>query len=206
MDKGLLKNILIIFLLTIAVFSVTKYGIIIKEKSQLTENLNLVKTQLVTLEEEKRAFLLELEKEKQQVDMLSQEKIVLKQNLKAVKKRISKLFGDLNQTKKAIDELNAKFLLLKAENITLIKRSESLNQFSQENERMKEKLSSLPELKARISELKKDRNAPLRIETNSAKVHLEKKILDGNRGFLIKNGQITYPAKVRIEVVPASEK
>jgi len=206
MDKGLLKNILIIFLLTIAVFSVTKYGIIIKEKSQLTENLNLVKTQLATLEEEKRAFLLELEKEKQQVDMLSQEKIVLKQNLKAVKKRISKLFGDLNHTKKAIDELNAKFLLLKAENITLIKRCENLNQFSQENERMKEKLSSLPELKARISELKKNRNAPLRIETKSAKVHLEKKILDGNRGFLIKNGQITYPAKVRIEVVPASEK
>ncbi|MDD5595945.1 MAG: hypothetical protein PHY94_06885 [Candidatus Omnitrophica bacterium] len=206
MDKGLLKNILIIFLLTVAVFSVVKYGIIIKEKNELTENLNLIKVQLATLEEEKKAFLAQLQEAKQQVDMLSQEKIVLKQNLKAVKKRMSKLFSDLNQTKKAIDDLNAKFLLLKAENITLIKRSEKLSQFSQENESMREKLNSPSELKARINELRKNRNAPLRLEVNPGKVHLEKKILDGNRGFLIKNGQVTYPAKVKIEVIPASEK
>lgn len=50
------------------------------------------------------------------------------------------------------------------------------------------KLSSVDELKKAIRELKR-----------RAKI-------EGNRGFLIKDGQLTTPAKVKIEVIPAPRK
>ncbi|MDD2752132.1 MAG: hypothetical protein PHN59_03295 [Candidatus Omnitrophica bacterium] len=201
MDKGLLKNILIIFFLSVAAFSIVKYAAIFQEKRALTEDLNSIKQKLAVLEEEKEAFLAELEQGKEQVALLSQDKAVLKQNLKAVKKRMAKLFTELNQTKKAIEQLNSKFLLLKAENVTLIKRSKKVNQLSAQNQALRENLYSIPELRKRIAELKKDKNAPLEIEVNANWPALEGQNPEGNRGFLLKNGQPTYPAKVKIEVI-----
>jgi len=205
MDKGLIKNILIIFLLSVAAFSVVKYAAIFQEKRVLTDDLNSIKAKLAVLEEEKRLVLAELEQGKEQVALLSQDKTVLRQNLKAVKRRMAKLFTELNQTKKAIDGLNSKFLLLKAENLTLIKRAEKVNQLASQNRALKENLYSIPELRKRIVELKKDKNAPLEIEVSQDWPGVEGNNTEGNRGFLLKNGQPTHPAKVKIEVITAPE-
>ena len=54
MRKGLIKNILLVFLLTIAVFSVFRYIVIFREKLELTSELTQVKKDISALQEEKQ--------------------------------------------------------------------------------------------------------------------------------------------------------
>lgn len=205
MEKGLLKNIIIAFLLAITLFSIVKYGVAIKEKRDLLASLNQLKAKISSLEAEKQVILDELNREKELQEQLSLEKLRLKANLKAVKKRLAGLFSDLAGKKKQIENLNSRFLLLKAENLVLIKRTNKVSNLSQENDKLKSRLNSLDELKKAINELKKQSKTALKIAPGTKQENPRDKIIEGNRGFLIKNRQITYPAKVKIEVAPASE-
>lgn len=180
MNKELLKNILIVLLLTIAVFSIFKYKVVLNEKYELSNTLSQVREQAATLEKEKQKLLQDIEKRKG----LEQE---LNANLKAGRIKLTKLFAENNEKQKAFDELNSRFSLSKIENASLREQKERL---SQENESLKAKLNSIEELKKTITEL------------NEHKDRAE----EGNKGFLIKDSQSTYPAKVKIEVVPASQK
>ncbi|MCX5702902.1 MAG: hypothetical protein NT066_00150 [Candidatus Omnitrophica bacterium] len=195
MNKGLLKNILIVLLLTIAIFSVFKYIWLLKEKYDLLVILNQVKAQVATLEEEKQNLLQSLEKEKESRQKLSQENLGLKENLKAGKRKLTKLFRE----QEALEELNYKFSLLKAENVALTEKTKKL---SEENENLKAKVSSISGLKDAIRELKKQARKVVSIVIR----HKPERIIEGNRGFLIKDGKYTSPAKVKIEVIPVASK
>jgi len=180
MNKGLLKNILIVLLLTIAVFGIFKYKLVLNEKYELLNTLSQVREQAATLEKEKQNLL-------QDIDKIKGLEQGLKANLKASRIRLTKLFTEDNETRKALEESSYRFSLLKIENITLKEQKE---QVSQENENLKAKLNSIEELKKTITELSEHKD----------------QAEEGNKGFLIKDGQFTYPAKVKIEVVPASQK
>ncbi len=180
MNKEIIKNILIVLLLTIAVFSIFKYKVVLNEKYELSNTLSQVREQAAILEKEKQNLLQDIEKRKG-----------LEQELKAIltvgRNRLTKLFAENNEQRKAFDELNARFSLSKIENAWLKEQKE---QFSQENESLKAKLNSIEELKKAITELSEYKD----------------QAEEGNKGFLIKDGQSTYPVKVKIEVVPASQK
>jgi len=180
MKKELIKNITIVFLLTLIIFVIFKYILALREIDGLSNYLNQEKEQAATLENEKQNLLQDIEKRKG----LEQE---LNANLKAGRIKLTKLFAENNEKQKAFDELNSRYSLLKIENTALKEQKE---QISQENESLKAELSSIKELKNTITEL------------NEHKDQAEK----GNKGFLIKDSQFTYPAKVKIEVVPASQK
>ena len=126
-----------------------------------------------------------LEKEKNTVEKLKLKNNSLKSNLQAAHKRLDKSFLDLKLSEKRFEELNSRVALLKAENSAL---SEDRIKLTEENETFKSTLTSIPELKAIIQELKR------------------LKRLEGNRGFLIRSGQNTAISKVKIEVVPAPGK
>ena len=209
MNKSLPKNILIVLLLTLTVFSVFKYILALKEKEELSQALNQVREQAATLEKEKQNLLEVLKKEKELKQRVIQQNSVFKDNLKASKIRLRRLFRDVREKQNSIEQLNSQISISKAENKALVEKEGKLKveltQVAQENESLKEKLSSIIELKKAIRELKKTHKVnKVNIETKQ-KAQAEK-IVEGNYGYLIKDGQITYPAKVKIEVIPVAPK
>lgn len=198
------KNIIIALALGIALFSVFKYTAALREKYALLNSLNQVKEQAVALETEKQNLLQQLEKEKQIEEALAQQKAALKDNLKASRERLTKLFG---QTQRSIAQLNAQISILKAESQALAEEKDKLTaelaQAAQENDNLKARLGSLTELKRAMQELRRQVRRVGSVIKEKAEAE---KILEGNRGFLIKDGKVTYPLKVKIEVVPAPGK
>ena len=204
MNKTRLKNILLVFLLSVTIFSVFKYILSLKEKYDLSALLNQAKEQAAALENEKQNLLQEIDKEKALQEKLTQENTALKDNLKTDEEKLANLGADFTVAQKTIEQLNSNFSLLKAENTALIEKKNTLNtklsQVSQENDSLKARMSSIAELKKSIRELKRQmRRVGIVMKQ---KVQTER-IIQGNRGFLIRDGKFTYPAKVRIEVTPA---
>ena len=205
MNKARLKNILIALLVTLTLFSVFKYIYSIKEKYELLNILNQTKEQAAALENEKQNLLQELEKEKELQQKLSQENSAFKDSIRLSEEKLAQLDADFVQAQKTIEQLNSNFSLLKAENIALIEKKNTLNtklsQVSQEKDALQVKLSSIAELKKAIKELKRQMRKVGMVIREKVRTN---KIIEGNRGFLIKDGKFTYPAKVKIEVTPAS--
>lgn len=163
-------------------------------------SLNLAKQQAVILEDEKQNLLREIEKDKKLRQKLTQQNLELKNYLKAGKARMGKLFKVYEGTQETIEQLNSKFSLLKAENTAIITDKEQL---SKENEALKIKLNSVIELKKAMRELRKQAQ---KVGMQIIKKTDVRKTLEGNQGFVIKDGKPNNPAKVKIEVVPAPVK
>lgn len=201
--KTQIKNILIVLLLTITAFSVFKYIWSLKEKYDLLNTLNQAKEQVATLETQRQNLLQDLKKEKELRQQLIQENSGIKEHLRASKKRLTELFAEYEGIQKKMEHLNSQVALLKAENTALIEKENKLAQLSQENDSLKARLSSIPELKKAIKELKGQMHKAGKEIKQGIKPG---KIIEGNRGFLIKDGKFTYPATLKIEVIPVPQK
>jgi len=191
MNKNTIKNIAIVLLIAITAFSMFRYVSELKERFRLQESLIQAQGQIAILATQKQNLLQELEKEKVAKEQLIAKNGNLKDYLRASKNRITRLFRDNTRTQKDLEDVNAKFSVLKAENRALI---DSRKRIYAENEKFKLKLSSILELKKAIRELKSRKHKDPSLE------------IEGNRGFLIKDGQSTALEKVRIEVIPAQTK
>lgn len=194
MTKEMLKNILVVLLLTLTGFSIFKYAASIKEKEKLLSTLTQVSQRVTILENEKESITEELKKEKEFQLKLTAEIIELKVSLKTSEDKASRLFWELKEAKRIKEESDSQFLLLRDKYTAL---TEDKERTLQENEGLKTKLSSIVELKKVIRELKKQkRKAPRKA--------------GGNRGYIfrnvnIKQGQLVSP-KFKVEVIPAPVK
>lgn len=188
------KVILIIFLLGITIFSVFKYVSSLKTLNILDH----LKVQVAALEDERQDLLQTLEKERE----LQQK---FKVDLEASEEKLINLNEELTQAQKTIEELNSQVSTLKAENASFIKEkndlSAQLTQIIREKDEFKRRLSSISELKKAIRELKRQMHQVSR-EIKRKTRPQTKKIIEGNRGFLIKDGKSTYIPRVKIEVKP----
>jgi chromosome segregation ATPase len=199
------KIILIAFLAGVSLFIIFKYILTLKEKYDLLNALNQTKEQLADLELEKQNLLQEVEKEKEIQKALAQENLGLQGDLRGAQEELIKLKTDFAQLAKTIEELNSQLGILTTEN-TALREEENrlkleLSQVSQEKDNLKARLNSVVELKKAIRELKIKMRQ--RIVSEVKEITKSKKIIVGNRGFLIKDGRPTYPAQVIIEVIPA---
>jgi hypothetical protein len=176
MSKDAIKNLAVILLLSIAVFSMVRY----------VNELNKV----AALTQEKQNLLQELGKEKELNDQLAAKNVKLRAYSKASKIRMRGLFRDNSKIQNEFENINAKFAILKAENKALI---DSHKRSYIENEQFKLKLSSVVELRKAIRELRAKRPKSSDLTTGE------------NQGFLIWNGRSTLE-KVKIEVIPSSYK
>ncbi|MFA4990023.1 MAG: hypothetical protein WC576_04540 [Candidatus Omnitrophota bacterium] len=140
-----------------------------------------LKENIASLENQKQNLLQDLGKEKMAVGQLKARNAGLKGYLKAAHKKLDKLFLDLSLAKEQIGMFDLRFSMLRAENKALLEERQKL---VQENTSLKMRLNSVDELKKALGELKR-----------RAKI-------EGNRGFLKKNGQPTTSPKIRIEVIP----
>lgn len=195
-----LKVIVVFFLIGATIFSIFKYGVTLKEKEELEVNLNRAKEQLIAMETEKQKLVDDL-------SLRQEENIVLQDSLEQAEQKITALNADFQRVHLAIEELNSQISILKAEN-TALRDGEGilktqLSQLSQENEAFKVKFSSLAELKNAIRDLKQKMRRARREITPAIKGAKSAKIIEGNRGYLVKDGKATYPAALKIEVEPA---
>lgn len=197
----MLKNSLILLLAGIAIFSIFKYVSSARERHNLTHALNQAGIQIAFLEKDKENLTQALNKKNTSEGQAAAEVLALKGYLRAGKKRLTKLFAQRAQAQRQTEDLSSKFNLLKAENSALIKQRSKLHsqvaQVSRENDSLKTKLSSVSELKRIIGALMKNKN---KIYARKNPQQAADKIVEGNRGFLIKDGKLTHPAKVKIEV------
>jgi regulator of replication initiation timing len=191
MNKGLIKNVLIVFLISITAFSMVKYLNELKARYNLQDNLTKAQDEISALAQEKQRLLQKLGEEAGIKEQLLLKNAGLKDYLKASRNKIARLFQDKSRIRASLEDMSSKFSILKAENRALIGQHKRIYM---ENEQLNEKLSSVVELKKAIRELRTKKHMALGPEA------------EGNRGFLIKNGQLTTSEKIRIEVVPAQTK
>ena len=183
------KVILITFLVGIIIFAVFQYILSLKE-------------QVLVLENEEQVLLQQLDNEKQLKQKLAAENNQLQENLKANEEKMAKMDTELAETKDKAEQLSSGVRLLKAENIALREKKETLTadleRVSKEKETVQAKLSSIFELKKAIGELRKQAYKV----GKEIKKEVQNENIEGNRGFIVKDGKSTYSAKVRIEVKP----
>jgi len=119
--------------------------------------------------------------------------------------RLDTLNAEFSRVVKEIEELNARVSVAQAENTALLSENNSLktqlSEVAQEKEMLQARLSSIAELKKAIREVKKQMRQARRDITAAVRPQ-EARIIEGNRGFIIKNGLPTYPTRVKIEVRP----
>ncbi|MBU3958830.1 MAG: hypothetical protein KKE91_03105 [Candidatus Omnitrophica bacterium] len=197
------KIILIAFLLGITIFAIFKYGAFLTEKYDLLNTLNQIKKQVAVLGKEKQNLSQEIERGRQLRQGSIEEALRMQAELKASRERLAELDSQLIQAQGAIEGLGSQLSALKAENVALIDERNNLNtrltQVIQEKDELKVRLNSISELKKAIKELKRQMR---KVGREIKKRTKAKEILEGNRGFLIKDGKPTYPTKVKIEVTP----
>lgn len=194
MKKEVLKNLFIAFLLGLSVFTVFRHLSVLREKLILADTLKQKEAEVTGLQGE-------LVEQKEAQRVLLQQKNGLRSYLEASKRRLLKLFGEFGKAKGSIRELDGKIIILKTENQELLQEK---NRLAEENQGYRAKLSSVDELKKAIRDIK---TQPRKPKIYVSKVpDKEKTVIQGNQGFLLKDGKPTPPAKIVIEVVPAPTK
>lgn len=184
MNKNTFKNALLILLVGITVFSMAGYISELRESYRLKDSLDLAQGRITVLVQQ-------IAQEKELKEKLELNNTKLKDYLRASKRKIKNLFQDNAKIQGSLEELEAKLSVLKAENKALISGRKRI---LAENEEFRLKLSSITELKKAIKELKASKRKSRYLKT------------EGNRGFLIKDGQSTAVNRVKIEVIPAQTK
>jgi chromosome segregation ATPase len=199
------KTIFIImaFLAGLAIFSVARYMMSIKETYDLKSSLTQIKEQASVLENEKQNLMQELEKEKVIRQQTETDNLNLTQDLNVTREKLAQFDTDLSAACKNIEQLSNRVAFLKAENVALKERNFKLTAADQENENLKAKLNSLAELKKAIKEL---RSRMRKVKQEVTGITGNDLAVEGNRGYIIKDGKSTYPLRVRIEVTPTQNK
>jgi chromosome segregation ATPase len=190
MAKDTFKNLTLILLLGITIFSMARYVVELRARFKLQGQLSLAQGEVSLLTQEKQNLLQELGKEKELNENLGSKNIRLKAYLGASKDRMSRLFQENAQLQDKLEDSSAKFAVLKAENRSLI---DAHKRMYTENEEFKLKFNSVIELRKAIRELRTKKHGDLGLES------------EGNRGFLIKDGRLTSE-KVKIQVTPIKSK
>lgn len=198
---GPYKSLFITFLIGVTAFSVFKYTASLKETYDLTSTVKKLKAEVAFLESEKQTLAQELNDEKTAKERLSAETLTLQDNLKISEEKLVSLRQNYTILRKELELVKIKVQDLKEENSVLAKEKADLeaqiSQVVEEKEKLNTKLGSVVELKKAIKEVKE------KIYSTRRKVKEESRqdvAVDGNHGFLMKNGKSTFPPRIRIEV------
>lgn len=189
---------LVLLLLVLSVFSLSRYAPLLKAKQDLEKQNQEARAQLFGLRSDLDILAERLEGQK----IINQEMRSENSNLRV---NVAKLQEDLNITNEQLELLTSSLIALNRENASLKENkrilSGRLESILQDNNNMLTKVNSVEELKEMIKYIKR--------QVFENKLLLQKKLdekalAEGNKGFVIKDGETTYPPKVYIEVTPAS--
>lgn len=201
-----LRNALIAFLLGVGLISIVHYSFLLQEKVGLSRALEEVNARVLVLEKDKAQLVQSLNSGREAVKKLSDDNAFLSMTVQAQGGHISALTAELEKTNARLKELDTGYSLLRCENSAL---KAQLFFLAKEEAKLRLSMTSLPELKKAIRGLKKKKTrAPSSslVRKEKPKKPVEGQILEGNKGFLIKNGKPTFIKTIRIEVVPTSSR
>jgi chromosome segregation ATPase len=198
-----------VVLCVVALYSALMYVVSLQRNTELQQEVGVQKQRNGELVQENHELTASLEQEKANNEELRRKNSVLKQYLRAGTEKVRKLDREFFEACGRIQQLSTEVSLLKAENTDLRVSQEAadekLGQVTLENDSLKAKLASIKELKKAIRDLK--RQARGVIFTIRRHMGMDKS-LDGNRGYLVRDGKYTPPAapgKVTIEVMPRTQ-
>lgn len=199
----LFKGLCTALLLGITIFCSYKYFSSLKEKYDMLADIRRSGEQIEALQAAQASLSRELESEKAKEASLSAENTGLQEQLRVSRDSLEKMQAELSQTQLTVEELTSQMYAAKAENDALHKQVGALKDEAEaavrEKELLESRLSSFAALKKAIRELKKKVSGARR-EING---RLEKEhLILGNGGYMLKDGKPTFPARVKIEVVP----
>ena len=205
MIKRYVMPVLMALLIGVATLTSFRYIRIMIERQRIVNALEQAKSQLAQLEGERKTLNQKLENQAQEKQELVRGKQAVEDTLSESQRKFSLIEEQLMQAQKRIDDLNDNLAKIEQENSVLEENRDRLTaqveQLSQEKSALEERLSSVKELKKAIRELRiKMRNVKVPLLTRASD---EDKKIVGNRGYIIRNGESTYPAKIKIEVTPA---
>ncbi len=206
--------ILIAILIGITAYSIFSFVATVKEKYDLVTDLEEIRQEVDQLEADKEALQQEIQQQQEVQESLTQENGGLKDQLQVSAETLAKvqeaLQVNIEQTTKEIDDLNAQMFVVKAENKALLEQVTTLKQdvvnATQEKSLLEAKIGSIDSLKQMIRDLRrKTRRTRAQSSLTFIKDTKEEvsEIVIGNKGFLVRDGRNTFPAKVKIEVQPS---
>jgi chromosome segregation ATPase len=189
-----------------------QYVVSIQENVNLQAELEQVQLDIRQLELVRDNLNSDLEQTRESEKAAILENTGLKDQVNADQVKFTALEATIQEAQNNIDALNAKISLAREENTALVTQigglKGQLSAAEQEKDKMEATLSSVDELKKAIKALKRKtrtarRAAPVTVVADARKQVQE--ITLGNKGFLIKNGKIMTPSRVKIDVQPSPE-
>jgi chromosome segregation ATPase len=193
------------FLIGIASFSLFRYRMALMERQNILDGINKIRFEISKIELEQKQLTEQLEEKGKAIGQLLEEKQEMAKKLNSRQERLASIEEALGQAQKTIDQLRSEAGSLKEENLSLKQEKDVLiaqaDVLTQEKSSLEARLSSVAELKKAIRELKrKIRQAKTEV---IKKVKVDKNtVSEGNHGFVVKDGQSTLGAKIKIEVIP----
>lgn len=200
---------LIISLIFAAIFFGMRYARLLQDKVKIERQLAETRREVGFLEGR-------LREEKELRQQLSREKELLASSLKDAEETIAQLNEKNAQAQEHIFSLVKEVNVLDDRNAMvreeLTQLKEELNALEAENTQLETRLHSIPELKKAIKEVKLQmRNLRVKPKAASRRPEIKKdgeyryfsaESIDGNSGFIVKDGIPTYKTRVKIEVKP----
>ncbi|MFA5319630.1 MAG: hypothetical protein WBE75_05040 [Candidatus Omnitrophota bacterium] len=197
-----LRKALVAFLVGAGLVSIVHYSFLLQEKTRLSRALEEMNARVSILEKDKAQMVQSLNSGRDALKKLDEDNARLGQTIQSQGENISALTAEVERTNGKLEELNSRYSLLRCENSAL--RSQ-LFFVVKEEEKMRLNMTSLPELKKAIRELKKKKThasvLPVIHKQRINKV-VKGQILEGNKGFLVRDGKPTFAKTIKIEVVP----
>jgi chromosome segregation ATPase len=173
------NTIIAIIFLGVLVFVLWRYFIVIREKKIIQSKLTVTESNLVTLEGERKLLTQELTRELKLKEELLSAKVILERNLADKEEKLIQVEAALEKVEAEKGELDTKVRAL-----------------TEEKMRLEEKLSSVENLKKAIKELK------IKMRQDKQNKNLNNAAVEGNLGYIVKDGTPTYPPKKRVNVIP----
>lgn len=217
--------IIIAVLVGVTAVSIWQLVVAVKQRYDAESEVQLVKDQLMQIQQQRGELILQLNKSQENEKQLELQVADLQDTVKTKQQLVDDLESRMQQLTLSWEDVKAQLGVSRSENVALAEQVQSfkaqLAQVAQEKELMAVKLGSLAELKKAIKELKKKmrlerlsrfvRPVPVKRPIASPKtvpaiVDVPKtqaiQAIEGNQGYIIKDGQETYPGRVKIEVQP----
>lgn len=194
--KKALTTLFVILIVAFAIFSFFRYFYLLKINYSLELKLTEINDRIVDLENTKKNLEEVLEKKKDEYLKLSQERQTLVDKLQNTEKQLNQkntelenVKGEFEQTKLKLESLNNDYSKLNTE----------VEKLKEEKNFLQSKFNSLDELKEAYNILKKKlRQAKLEQQRQKA----DKDLGQGNKGYLLWQGEPTTEKKVKIEITP----
>jgi chromosome segregation ATPase len=193
----------------IAGFSLYRYIALMQEQAGLEADLSQAQADIKLIELVRDNLNLDLEKAFEAEKDLILENTGLKDQIKTDR---DKFTAAIQEAQANMDSLAEQISISREESAALVSQIDGLKSqltaADREKDRMAATLNSMDELKKAIKDLRRrtrqaKRFAPMTIVADSEKQVQE--ITLGNRGFIVRNGKLTYPSRVKIDVQASPE-